>query len=94
LETSNAFSARSAYKFLASQHNTDAMLTSKTLWHKDIPLKVFLFGWRLFRDRLPTKNNLFRRGVITYNDRLCVGGHDVLETSSHLLLHCRIFGEV
>jgi hypothetical protein len=31
LETSNAFSVRSPYKFLASQYNTDAMLTLKTL---------------------------------------------------------------
>jgi hypothetical protein len=59
-EMSNAFSVQSAYKFLASQHHTDAMVTSKTLWHKDIPLKVVLFVWRLFRDRLPTKDNLFR----------------------------------
>jgi len=70
------------------------MVTSKSVWYKDIPLKVFLFAWRLFRERLPTKDNSIRRGVITSDDRLCVGGCDSLETSSHLLLHCRIFGEV
>jgi len=30
-----------------------------SLWHKDVPLKVTLFAWRLFRNRLPTKDNLF-----------------------------------
>jgi len=48
----------------------------------------------LFRDRLSTKDNLFHRGIIVSEDRLCVVGCGVLETSAHLLLHCRIFGEV
>lgn len=29
------------------------------LWRKDIPLKVSVFVWRLFRDRLSTKVDLF-----------------------------------
>lgn len=94
LETSNAFSVRSAYKVLAARFHSAAMELSKSLWHKDIPLKVVLFGWRLFRDRLPTKDNLLRRGVIDFEERLCVGGCGVLETSSHLSLHCGIFGAV
>jgi len=35
-----------------------------SLWHKDVPLKVVLFAWRLFQDRLPTKDNLYRRNVL------------------------------
>ena len=94
LKTSNAFSVRSAYKVLATRYHSPVMETLKPLWHKDIPLKVVLFGWRLFRDRLPTKDNLIRCGVIAVEERLCVGGCGMLETSSHLLLHCRTFGEV
>jgi len=33
-----------------------------------------LFAWRLFRDRLPTKDNLLRRGVIDQASRTCVAG--------------------
>jgi len=59
-----------------------------------VPLKVVLFAWRLFRDRLPTKDNLLRRGVINHDSRTCVAGCDIVESSSHLFLHCNILGSV
>lgn len=59
-----------------------------------IPLKIVFFAWHLFRDRLPTKDNLFRRGVIGADLRMCVFGYGSLETSSHLLFHCNTFGTI
>ena len=64
------------------------------LWHKDVPLKVVLFAWHLFRDRLPTKDNLFCRGVIDQAYRLCVSDCGSLESSNHLFLHCNFFSFV
>jgi len=46
------------------------------------------------RDRLPTKDNLYRRNVVGVDDQLCVGGCGEVETSSHLFLHCNVFGSV
>jgi hypothetical protein len=74
LETSQAFSVRSVYKFLTAQPHVDSPVAIASLWHKDIPLKVGLFAWRLFRDRLPTKDNLLRRGVINHAFRVCETG--------------------
>lgn len=48
----------------------------------------------MFRDRLPTKDNLFRRHVIDVDARLCIGGCGEAETSSHLLLNFNLFGSV
>jgi len=45
LESSNAFSVRNAYNFLTIQHQDAASVAAKSLWHKDIPLKVVLFSW-------------------------------------------------
>jgi len=70
------------------------MVAVSALWNKHVPLKVVLFAWRLFRDRLPTKDNLLRRGVIPLDSRLCVAGCNSVETSSHLFLHCSTFGLV
>ena len=56
--------------------------------------RVVLFAWRLFRDRLSTKDNLLRRGVIHFDFRLCVAGCGIVETSYHLFLHCNFFGTV
>jgi len=58
----------------------------------DVPLKVC--AWRLFRDRLPIKDNLFRRGLIGNGSRMCVRGCSCVETSAHLFLHCNNFGFV
>jgi len=37
---------------------------------------------------------MYRCGVIAADDRLCVGGCDSLESSTHLFLHCNILGDV
>ena len=58
LESSNVFSVRSAYNFLSANPPLTLSVPIASLWHKDVPLKVVLFAWRLFQDRLPTKDNL------------------------------------
>ena len=70
------------------------MVLVSSLWHRDVHLKVVLFAWRLFRNKLPTKDNLYRRHVLDTDAQLCVGGCGEVETSSHLLLHCTMFGYV
>jgi len=94
LESSNVYSVRSAYRVLTVHRPLVPSVTVSDLWHKDVPLKVVLFAWRLFRDKLPTKDNLHRRGVLDHDSRLCVAGCGSIETSQHLLLHCNIFGSV
>lgn len=93
-ETSHAFSVRSVYNFLTVQPPIATSVVVSSLWHMDVLLKVVLFTWRLFWDRLPTKDNLFRRGVIDYNFMECVVGCGSVESSAHLLLHCNCFGSV
>jgi len=48
----------------------------------------------LFRDRLPTKDNLFRRDVLDQNSLECVAGCGSVESSANLFLHCNFFGSV
>ena len=64
---SNAFTVRSLYNFLTLQPHVELPVDVSSIWHKDVPLKVVVFAWRLFRDRLPTKDNLLRRGVINHD---------------------------
>jgi len=57
-----------------------------------VSLKVSILAWRLLRDRLPTKNNLLRRGVIDAEAVMCVTGCGLEETVPHLFIHCPTFG--
>ena len=51
-----------------------------------------LFVWHLLRDRVPTKDNLFKRRIISADDQMCVSGCGQLETVGHLFLDCSFFG--
>jgi len=57
---------------MTTQPRVTSTVVATSLWHNDIPLKVVLFSRCLFRDRLPTKDNLFRRGVIDDASRMCI----------------------
>ena len=94
LDTSSIYTVRSAYNSMIAQVSIDHVPTTPSFWHKDIPLKVVLFVWRLFRDRLPTKDNLHRRRVIDVDAQICVGGYGLNETSTHLFLNCNHFSSV
>jgi len=94
LEPTNIYSVRSAYKFLNDQVSVNNATLVPSLWHMDVPLKVVLFAWRLFRDRLPTKDNLYLRNVLVFDAQICAGGCRLPETTSHLFLLCNFFGLV
>ena len=79
---------------VCDDHKKISPMDAFSLWHKDVPLKVVLFAWHLFWDRLPTKDNLLCLGVIDQASRLCVSGCGSLESSNHLFLHCNFFGSV
>lgn len=57
-------------------------------------MKVLVFSWRLFRNRLPTRANLFRRGIISHEAQFCVSGCGLQETGNHLFLTCCLFGQI
>jgi len=42
----------------------------KLLWLKVVSLKVSIFAWRIFFNRVPTKDNLAERHVLANNDHL------------------------
>ena len=58
------FSTKFAYKVLQEAHNNaDEDRASKIMWRLKIPPRVSAFSWRLFKNRLPTRDNLRRRQV-------------------------------
>ncbi|WJX73507.1 hypothetical protein P8452_57279 [Trifolium repens] len=68
------YSVRSAYQLLTSHVSFPLGEAEDLVWHKQVPLKVSIFAWRLLRDRLPTKANLVARGIITPEFTYSTGG--------------------
>jgi len=82
------------YQYLMSVDKPPRRGLVDDVWLKQVPIKVSLFVWRLFRNRLPTKHNLLRRQVLHSDNITCVGGCGSLENVEHLFLGCDFFGRV
>ncbi|PWA58876.1 RNA-directed DNA polymerase, eukaryota [Artemisia annua] len=62
-------------------------------WVKSIPIKVNVFAWKVYLDRLPTRLNLTKRGV-QVPSLLCPVCNADHEDTSHLLFSCSLANEV
>jgi hypothetical protein len=64
LDPSHGYTIREAYRFLTNNGNSVDRSLVDDVWHRYIPSKVFLFVWRLLRNRLHTRDNLVQRRVL------------------------------
>ncbi|KAF1867299.1 hypothetical protein Lal_00049728 [Lupinus albus] len=91
-EKSKQYSVKSAYKLicLSVQHSSLISQHSSSLWKSKAPPKVITFVWRLFQDRIPTKDALISRGISLFNGggNLCSFCNDHLESTHHLFSTC------
>ncbi|GKD51025.1 RNA-directed DNA polymerase, eukaryota [Tanacetum coccineum] len=60
-----------------------------TRWVKYIPIKINVFAWRVQLDRLPTRVNLLRRGVVLESS-LCLMCGLLPEDIHHVISRCDI----
>jgi len=93
LDPINGCSVKDTYHYLTSVDAPPDQGLFDYVWHKQVPLKVSLFSWRLLRNRLPTKDNLVRWHIIA-EDNTCVGECGSLETANHLLFRCDPFSSI
>ena len=87
-EPNGSYSARSAYRVIREGISGEGQGEGyKELWKLRAPSKVAMFAWRLFKARLPTRDNLKRKRV-ELQDYLCPFCRSVEESASHLFFHC------
>jgi hypothetical protein len=62
----------------------------KSLWKSPAPSKIAGLAWLVLLDRVPTRQNLYRRQVIRAGGdcNCCLCGEEI-ESTSHLFLYCR-----
>jgi hypothetical protein len=94
------FSVNSTYISLLNRLELEALHSNTTLalnklWRTNVPSKVGVFGWRLMLDKLPTKDALFTKGIITSHfDRCCVFCSIDVEDTLHVFLNCHMISQV
>ncbi|GAU34577.1 hypothetical protein TSUD_29230 [Trifolium subterraneum] len=87
-DPSIGYSVGNAYHLLTHLVPVALATHNDVIWNKVVPLKVSLFAWRLLNNRLPSKDNLTRRGMHLEDSELCLGGCGVAETIDHLIVGC------
>jgi hypothetical protein len=86
---------KSSYSFLFKELFDEVVIDGsrkrvfERIWSSPAPSKIIAFSWQLLHNRIPTRDNLRRCGVIG-DDNLtaCVVCSGVKKSSIHLFLHC------
>jgi exonuclease III len=62
-----------------------------SIWDSPAPSKVVAFSWQLLHNRIPTKDNLHLREILTQAmGSRCVWCDHPLESANHLFLFCKV----
>jgi hypothetical protein len=94
------FTVKSTYVFLDHTTHPSQQLSSllsfafKFVWKCGVPSKVSAFAWQLLLDRLPTRDNLRRRRVVSAEGSISPFCLVEVESATHLFLHCRIAADI
>ncbi|GKU93781.1 hypothetical protein SLEP1_g7347 [Rubroshorea leprosula] len=89
------YSVRSAYNLLNQKQDGSPDHKYKLIWDSKILLKISAFAWRALQNRIPTKENLLKRGMIeeTTGTKCTLCGEKI-ETASHILFSCLVSWKV
>jgi hypothetical protein len=88
------FSVKSLYMYLHSTLiplnpiSNSARFAFKNIWRSVVPSKVSALAWQILLDRIPSRENLCKRGVLHYDETRCPLCNTEMETTRHLFLHC------
>jgi hypothetical protein len=85
LESSGKFTTKSMYRFMKNSREVDIRMTD--FWKMKLPLKIKIFLWMLWHDRVQTGEQLkVRKGKGSERCKYC----GKFKTRSHLFFNCNI----
>ncbi|GLU05147.1 hypothetical protein SLE2022_222630 [Rubroshorea leprosula] len=85
-----SYSVKVAYDFLTPKVSILDGKWSKIIWSKYVPSKLSVFGWRLFLNRLATRENLCKRGIVLLGEDVGCGlCHEGVEQLQHIFCECK-----
>jgi hypothetical protein len=95
------YNVKDGYGFLSDNFlpqleiSQDCRRNLRWIWYSFAPLKVIIFSWQVLLQRLPTRMNLIKRGLLAPpSTPCCVFCMLVEETESHLFSCCPVAVDV
>ncbi|PWA39544.1 RNA-directed DNA polymerase, eukaryota, Reverse transcriptase zinc-binding domain protein [Artemisia annua] len=93
LHSSRKFSVQSLSTIIHDRILDSSILGRKFPWNSWIPKKVNICLWRASLDRLPSKPNVYTRGI-PVSSILCPLCYSEIELSDHCLINCPLVKSV
>jgi len=87
------YTAKSGYSIVNMEDQMSSLECFQLLWSLKIAPSALVWAWRILWDRLPTRVNLVRRGVLLVCT-LCPMCQERLENAQHLFCTCKIAQKV
>ncbi|GKV29238.1 hypothetical protein SLEP1_g38179 [Rubroshorea leprosula] len=86
------YSTKRAYSFLTKEQcGPYGDMTFKRIWNPILPSKISAFNWQLLLDRIPTKFNLIKRGIVkNFGEGKCTMCKEEDKDVAHLFLKCKV----
>ena len=81
------FSVNSAYSLVRRDFEADSSLVFGKLWSCKVAPSAFLTAWRVLENKVATRANLVRRGVVVDSSLCCLCGKEE-EHYRHLFFEC------
>ncbi|GKV44689.1 hypothetical protein SLEP1_g51849 [Rubroshorea leprosula] len=90
------YTTKSAYKALSDGNGVEQpRRVSQMVWNSLIPTKISIFVWQLLQNKIPTRSNLFKRGILKNPEECkCIFYGVENEDSNHLFIHCKIASDL
>ncbi|XP_058726814.1 uncharacterized protein LOC131598205 [Vicia villosa] len=85
---SGQYSIKEAYEIIMTRTPFDEETNYIEAWNRFIPLKVAVLVWRLFQNKIASKDNLVKRGVLNQTQSDCPFRCAVTENASHIFFEC------
>jgi len=94
LDLVKKYSVSGVYHFFVTVESPVKSFVMVNIWHKGGSLEGLGFCVASLRNRLSTKDNLIRGGIIQANYNLCVSGSGMDENGDHMFLWCPNLGKI
>ena len=94
LHPSKSYTVQPAYSNLTAVDFNISEDFSHFLWLKAVSLKVNIFVWRLFLNRIATKDNLYKRNILEATNVSCAALCGKEEDRDHLFFQCDYYGRL
>ncbi|GLT48447.1 hypothetical protein SLA2020_220710 [Shorea laevis] len=85
------YTVASAYNFINQTQDNGFDTHYRLIWDNNLPMKISAFAWKALQNKIPTKENLQKRGMIEENiETKCIFCGEQTESSTHILFSCPI----